>query len=353
MPKVSILVPIYNVEKYLRECLDSCINQTLQDIEIICLNDGSTDSSLEIIKEYAAKDSRVVIVDKPNSGYGNNMNVGLDKASGEYIGIVESDDLADPNMFEVLYNKAKELDLDFIKSDYRRFIGKEKSYEEFYTPLYKTNEFYNRIINPQEEKDVFSLIMNNWSGIYKREFLNKYNIRHHETPGAAFQDTGFWFKVFTLARRVMFLRLPFYMYRVDNVNASRHNSKKVFVIFDEYKYIYDFLKENDLFNEYKYVFNYQKFKTYMNAYIKLTINLRWEFLTKMQKELNNAFNNEEIDQNLFSKKEHKDLMLMIKHPIIFYIQRELMFAIWNAINLEIYGKDNVRMKLFGIKIRIR
>lgn len=99
-PKVSIVIPIYNVERYLRQCLDSVVNQTLKDIEIICVDDGSTDSSPDIIKEYVDKDPRVKVITKPNSGYGNSMNRGFDMAEGEYIGIVESDDYADPDMFE-------------------------------------------------------------------------------------------------------------------------------------------------------------------------------------------------------------------------------------------------------------
>ena len=95
MPKVSVLVPIYTVEKYLRQCLDSLINQTLEDIEIICINDGSTDSSPEIIKEFQAKDVRIKVINKENSGYGASMNMGVDMATGEYIGIVESDDYAE------------------------------------------------------------------------------------------------------------------------------------------------------------------------------------------------------------------------------------------------------------------
>ena len=105
-PKVSILVPIFNVEKYLRQCLDSIVNQTLKDIEIICINDGSTDSSPAIIDEFAKNDPRIVILTKTNSGYGDSMNQGLKKATGEYIGIVESDDWVDIDMFENLYDIA-------------------------------------------------------------------------------------------------------------------------------------------------------------------------------------------------------------------------------------------------------
>ena len=90
MPAVSVLIPCYNVEKYLRQCLDSVVNQTLKDMEILCINDGSTDSTPAVIKEYAAKDSRIRVIDKPNSGYGDSMNRALDAATGEYVGIVES-----------------------------------------------------------------------------------------------------------------------------------------------------------------------------------------------------------------------------------------------------------------------
>ena len=121
MPKVSIIVPIFNVEKYLRECLDSLINQTLDDIEIICVNDGSTDNSAQILQEYRFKDKRIKVINKENSGYGISMNMGLDVANGEFIGIVESDDFADSKMFEDLYNLAKEKNADIVKSDWLEY----------------------------------------------------------------------------------------------------------------------------------------------------------------------------------------------------------------------------------------
>ena len=91
MVKVSIVMPMFNQEKYIVECLSSVLRQTLKDIEIIVVNDGSTDNSLALVKEFAQRDDRIVVIDKPNSGYGHSMNVGMDRASGEYIGIVETD----------------------------------------------------------------------------------------------------------------------------------------------------------------------------------------------------------------------------------------------------------------------
>ena len=109
-PSISLLVPICNVERYLRECLDSAQGQTLTDIEIICINDGSTDSSLEIINEYASRDDRFIVIDKPNSGYGDSMNKGLSIAKGEYVGILESDDFFEPDALELMYKAAKSVD---------------------------------------------------------------------------------------------------------------------------------------------------------------------------------------------------------------------------------------------------
>ena len=118
MPKISIIIPVYNVEKYLRECLDSVLNQTLEDIEVICVNDGSTDSSANILEEYRLKDKRLRVIHKENSGYGHSMNVGFEATTGEYVGIVESDDFVKPTMFEELYNIANREHADVVKSDF-------------------------------------------------------------------------------------------------------------------------------------------------------------------------------------------------------------------------------------------
>ena len=128
--KVSIVVPIYNVEKYLSQCLESLVNQSLKDIEIICVNDGSTDESAKIIDDFAKRDNRIKVITKENTGYGNSMNQGFDAASGEYLGIVESDDYADRNMFETLYNIAKNNDLDVVKSSYYFYYSTPKERNE-------------------------------------------------------------------------------------------------------------------------------------------------------------------------------------------------------------------------------
>ena len=117
MRKVSVIVPVYNVERYIAKCLDSILAQTLEDIEIICIDDGSTDNSGMILDQYASKDERVRVRHKKNSGYGAAMNVGIAMAEGEYVGIVESDDRIADDMYETLYKAARDNKLDMVKSD--------------------------------------------------------------------------------------------------------------------------------------------------------------------------------------------------------------------------------------------
>ena len=152
MAKVSIIVPTYNVEQYLVECMESIVNQTLQDIEIICVDDGSTDNSGKILDDYAQKDNRIKVIHKQNEGYGKAMNIGLDTATGEYIGIVEPDDYVALDMYESLYKIAKENDVDFVKADYQSFIGEKEERTFYYVKLYNGEKnYYNKVINLQED----------------------------------------------------------------------------------------------------------------------------------------------------------------------------------------------------------
>ena len=126
MVKVSVIVPVYNVEKYLKRCLDSLVNQTLSDIEIICVNDGSTDGSAQILEEYAIKDSRIKVTNQVNSGVSETRNVGVRQATGEFIGYVDPDDFIEPDFYEKLYNSAKENNCDIACASVIRENEKKK-----------------------------------------------------------------------------------------------------------------------------------------------------------------------------------------------------------------------------------
>lgn len=242
MAEISILVPVYNVEKYLEACLDSILDQTFADFEVICMDDGSTDRSGYILDEYAAKDSRIKVVHKKNSGYGNTMNRAVELATGEYIGIVESDDTIAPEMYQILYDTIKKHDLDMVKSDFYRVWDQENHARKTkYDALSDNDSMYNRVIDPQRELTAYLLEKFTWNALYKRELLIQNQIRYNETPGAAYQDNGFWFQTFYCARRVMVLDKPLYYYRQDNLAASSHNKKNIYDMKHEFDFIRAFM----------------------------------------------------------------------------------------------------------------
>ncbi|MFI3327561.1 MAG: glycosyltransferase [Rikenellaceae bacterium] len=315
MAKISVIIPIYNTEIYLRECLDSVVGQTLKDIEIICVNDGSTDSSLDIIKEYAANDPRIKIIDKANSGYGDSMNKGVESATGEYIGIVEPDDYVDIRMYEELYEQASKLDLDFIKADFNRFTGNGWDFEMIYHLVAKNSSNYNRIINPQTEFAVYNFIMNTWSGIYKREFLESNDIKHNTTPGASFQDNGLWFQTFMYATRVMFLNKPYYMNRRDNVNSSVHDRGKVFAMTREYEYIRGILlKHPKYFERLIGTMYYKLWHNYKFTFTRVATESILELLQHISKEYKDADVRGEVDWSLFGSNDLRDIQMIMKSP---------------------------------------
>lgn len=320
MAKVSIIIPTYNVEMYLVECMESVIHQTLKDIEIICINDGSTDGSLEILKSYAQKDDRIVLVDKENGGYGIAMNIGLEKATGEYIGIVEPDDFVKLDMYESLYQIAKDNDLDFVKADFYRFKRTdEDDMNMVYNRLSKNPEDYNKVFNPSEDTEAIRYIMNTWSGIYKKEFIEKHHIRHNETPGASFQDNGFWFQTFIFATRAMIVDKPYYMNRRDNPNSSVHNREKVYCMNIEYDHIRDILMEYpELWERFKGMYWYKKYNNYIGTIRRIGMEYRREFVERFSAEFKRGLEKNELDPSVFSVAAWKKIQVVAAEPDTFY-----------------------------------
>lgn len=323
MPKVSIIIPTYNVESYLRECMESVVRQTLHDIEIICINDGSTDGSLEILKEYADRDDRIVLVDKMNEGYGVGMNIGLDKANGEYIGIVEPDDFVPLSMYEDLYTVAKENDLDFVKADFYRFTRSEKTGDMhlIYNHLDSEGLDYNQVIDPFEKPYITKFTMNTWSGIYRRKYIEKHHIRHNTTPGASFQDNGFFWQTFIYAKRCMFLDKPYYMNRRDNPNSSVNNKEKVYCMNVEYDFIRDIFMQKgneELWDRFKYYYNYKRYFSYTFTIGRISDEFKREYVERISREFKRAKELDELDMNVFTPRTRERLNLLIKDPDGYY-----------------------------------
>lgn len=343
MAKVSIIVPTYNVEQYLEQCMNSIIKQTLKDLEIICVNDGSTDGSLDILKKYASQDDRIIIIDKKNEGYGRAMNDGLDRASGEYVGIVEPDDYVDLHMYEDLYRIAEKNNLDIVKADFYRFVcNKKGEVLKTYDALSKDGTGYNIVIDPKKNDKIFGYVLNTWSGIYRREFIEKYHIRHNTTPGASFQDNGFWFQTFSLADRVYFVNRPYYMNRRDNPNSSVKSRTKVYCMNEEYKFIHDFLDSKpELKKKFIYVYSMRRFRNYFWTYSRIDRKFKKEYLERMAIELRDASKNNELNCSYFTPLEWKKILRIMKNP---HSAKKWMTLSMMARKIKQIGKSTLREK---------
>lgn len=324
--KVSILVPIYNVEKYLRECLDSIKNQTLKDIEVLLLDDGSTDSCPQICDEYCKNDSRFKVIHKPNSGYGATMNIGLDNATGEYIGIVESDDFIRPNMYEEEYEVAKQYNLDVLKADFRVFEGEEDKRVFTYRNMSNNKKYYNCLLKPIEQIDVYNTNSVIWSGIYSRNFIVNNKIRFNETPGASYQDNGFYFQTYSLAQRMYIMDKDFYQLRRDNPNSSVKSKFKAFVMCEEYKFIENFIKKHNNFPKHIWnIYYLKKYHNYMWTFNRISNDLKVDFLKQFSKEMSVGLRNNYITEPVFNRKQISDIKKIVKNYIKYYNNKNILF----------------------------
>jgi len=225
-PKISVLVPVYNVEQFLPQALDSIREQTLDAIEVICINDGSTDGSRSIIDRYVAADPRFRLVDKENGGYGSAMNQGLEAAVGEYIAIVEPDDWIEPGMFADMLAFADSLSvpIDIIKTPYWRiWMPGTPQQKRINCSYYRRSKHLSQpftIDNPQAAH-LLSHHPSIWSALYRRDFLVTHHIRFKEIPGAGWADNPFLIETLCQAETIAYLEKAYYCYREETPDKSR------------------------------------------------------------------------------------------------------------------------------------
>ena len=241
MAKVSVIVPVYNVEKYLKRCLDSLINQTLSDIDIICINDGSKDSSLQILEQYAKKDSRIVIYNQENSGVSVARNTGLEHASGEYIGFVDSDDWVDLDFYEKLYNSAKNNNADIAVADFIREHPnkKPKRLKLKEEKIYTTPEDKFMICKVHREGCV-------WNKIYRTEFIHSINLKF--VPKMYYEDRDFTIRSLYFSKKLVTTPNTYYRYFVNP--KSIVNKRRNYIQDEHYilvrQQVLQFIKEHNI-----------------------------------------------------------------------------------------------------------
>lgn len=223
MPTISVILPIYNAEPFLEECLTSIKNQTFTDLEILCVNDGSTDSSVETIQKFCNLDDRFVLLSKPNGGYGHSLNYGLKHAQGKYISIIEPDDFINPRMYEdlLLFAKANN-NADVIKGSYWEYFDTRDDFGEVLRKPNLIREMKQTpfSFNLKDDAEVFTHHPSIWSALYKKDFLDFNEIRFVEPKGAGWADNPFFAETLIKAREIIWVPNGYYYYRQTNPSAS-------------------------------------------------------------------------------------------------------------------------------------
>ncbi len=291
--KISIIVPIYNVEKYLNKCIDSIIEQTYKNIEIVLVDDCSKDNSGKIADEYAKKDDRIKVIHKPNGGLSDARNAGMKIATGEYLMFVDSDDYLFPTSCEVMIEKITKEDADYVIGNY---INCDENGDIWQTPVFNNEKYKTFKLDIRDYKDSF-FIMNSsaCNKIFKHDFIKKLDLKFK--VGLPAEDAMFTTYCFIKSNKVYYIPDIMYAYRQRNKGTSISTSctaKYFNGISEAYKIIYNNFKDNNELGFYR--FFYAKSMTYMlykfidsellsdEEKIDILSEMRWFY--KLSKELN-------------------------------------------------------------------
>lgn len=255
-PKISIIVTSYNIESFIGECLNNIVNQTIKDIEIIVVDDGSTDKTQDIINEYAAKDSRIIpILNTQNSpgGVATPANIGIDMAKGDFIGFADGDDLYDVSMFEKLYNSALKNNADIALCNFQEFESESGVKNEPYEPSWSKVALNDSldISNPDNKKIILELLPVPWRKIYNRKMLSSKSL-HFPVGPFFFEDNGFHWMTTLNSNKVAFVNEVLCLHRRNRVGQTMSSGgERLLGVFHQHSVIYEYLSEENILNDYR------------------------------------------------------------------------------------------------------
>jgi glycosyltransferase involved in cell wall biosynthesis len=312
-PKVSIIVPIYNSGKYLSRCLSSLCGQLLKEIEIICINGGSTDDSLNILYDFAKRDNRIKIINQENSGAASARNKGLQLASASYIGFVDSDDFIAPDMYEKMYNAMHKNNVDFVECGAEAFFTYDLPFKEGIRNDLTTKKLFGILTDKDKFISTSDVL---WKILFKKEYIDKYNLKFI-TGFSTYEDSLFVYSYKSLSQNGFYLSENLYMYFLyENSIMGKTFSKKQGQRILESLYLiemyYSFLKTHDLFQNFKNAFWFffiGKFDTFMT----------WAAPEIVQENLHvisNLCKNDDINEIIINKALNKNSTCLNKKELL-------------------------------------
>jgi|GEM_PF-756209 len=251
MPKVSVIIPVFNAELYLEKCLDSVVNQTLKDIEIICVNDGSTDNSLHILNAYAEKDKRIIVIDQPNINAGAARNTGLKITTGEYLAFFDADDFFEPLMLEKMYNKCREDNADICACGFASYDMSTKKISSVFRIILELLPSKMPFSPHDIPKHIFNIFNPApWNKLFRADFIKKYSIEFQSLKHV--NDAFFTHSAFAAAERITVIDQFFINYRTKtSTSISESNSDRTLCIYEAAKGRGEFLKRYGFYDEFK------------------------------------------------------------------------------------------------------
>ncbi len=360
MPKISVIVPVYNVEKYLAKCLDTIISQTFTDIEIICVNDGSTDGSRTILSQYAQKDSRIKIIDKKNGGLSSARNAGMKVATGEFISFIDSDDWVDLAMLEKLYQNITSLNTDISICAVHQYDEINQRIDDsipYFTLEYFDESFNNKVFSYQDTKAfLMNVCVMAWNKLYRKSFIDECQAEFPD--GLIFEDGPFFFSIFFKTKRVSIIRDFLYFYRINRTGSILKNSgKQFFDIIDVVNLMYESLKTSDIFEDVKYEFFRQKANDINYRYELVDLSLKNNFAKKFKKET--CLLNEEVFDFSFINKEYpieyKKICILKSSTSLFdFYKRKFEKRFMYKVMQVLYTEENIYyFKFWKLIIRFK
>ena len=260
-------MPSLNVGDYMEQCLTSVLNQSLKEIEVICVDAGSTDQTLNIIKKYQKNDKRIKIINSDKKSYGHQVNIGLKEAKGIYISIVETDDYVDENMLTDLYEYSQNNTVDIIKANFYHLNDYDGEIE-LIPDTSKKNLTPNEVFTLNEKPLFIEGHPSIWAGIYLREFLDKNDITFLEVPKGGWVDNPFFYETALKANKIIYLNKPLYFYRKTNPNSSTNDFNDDTLPMRRILDIYDILEENKIQDENVIFFFYKRLFIYVEIILE-------------------------------------------------------------------------------------
>ena len=353
-PKVSVIVPIYKVEKYLKQCVDSIINQTLKDIEIILVDDGSPDNCGKIIDEYAKQDNRVIALHQKNGGYGKAVNHGINIAKGEYIGIIESDDWIESTMYEKLYKNAKKNDTDITKCAFYQYdstLPLKKQNKKWYNKYQNLINAPNSVFSVNDYPLIVAFHASIWSNIYKKDFLDKENIRVIETKSASYQDFPFMIECMCKAKRITVVPEYLVHYRMEEGqdSSTMRRDKRLLLMAEMCLVGKNIMTQLNYYNQLKEEFYYHAYLANYNFYNTIYLKYKYEYFKKLRELFKDIKNDKTFKYKYFNKGQRKFVENIVNNRYIIFSSLLKFIRHW-IFSIHI-NKNNSLFQILGIQIR--